>query len=455
MRNPCPACLELRVMSQPADPGRVPRLGELHRLLPELPELDELFEELVGRSRPDPRARWSGTGELLTVQDRQLVLAELEAAVGQARARLLARAESAFDLSVRVGSALSAGDLDEAVRAMVEVAAAEREGGRTLRAESVIAAAIHLAERGTGLDTRLDTYLAGARIARAIGDWASADTRYRALRALARDGGRPELHATALIGLGNLEVDRGRWEAASARYDEAEEVVRTLPRTRSEHWHLALNRSIVARESERLDRATEHLEVAEAVCPDPNEAGAAAVLLNARGQLLQAQGDPNRAEIAFRKALEAATTPDAKVTIGANLAEVLLARGHTLEAGEVAREAEANAIAGGVLPRLPEVYRTLARVASARQNPDAFVLFEHALGLVDRYELPRFERARTVAEYGRWELGRGESEMGLARLAEAEALFRELGCLREAESLQILMSELDAEASETGRTDDG
>jgi tetratricopeptide (TPR) repeat protein len=254
-----------------------------------------------------------------------------------------------------------------------------------------------------------------------------AESRYLRVRAIQRDAGDTSAAATASIGLGNLAVDRGRWALAEEQYDEAEAWVARLAPGAPERWHLALNRAIVARETGDLDAAERHQDAAESACGAVPEPEAHAILSNARGQLLSALGRLEQAEFAFRRALTSAESSGARVTIAVNLAMTLLELGNSLEAGQLLREAEERAIGGGAIPRLPEVYRALGRVAAARGHADAFVFFERALELGERHGLPAYERARTLVDYGRFDMERGEADAGRARLEEASSIFQELG----------------------------
>jgi len=417
-------------------------VDEIRRLLPDFDEVS-LFVELLGaEARPDGRHRWSGAGELRTVGERQVEAAALEAAAPAAIEALRSRSEAVLDLAVRAILAWRVEDHGQVVRLLLEGLRDEQRAGRMERAEGFANAALRLASREGDASVLTEALLAGARLARASGRWDVAESRYLRVRAIQRDAGDTAAAATALIGLGNLAVDRGRWLLAQAKYDEAEAWVARLAPGAPEHWHLALNRAIVARETGDLDEAERHQDEAEASCgaePDPESH---AILSNARGQLLVARGRLDEAEFAFRRALTSAESSGARVTIAVNLATTLLELGNTLEAGQLLREAEERAIGGGAVPRLPEVYRALGRIAAARGHADALVFFERALELVDRHGLASYERARTLVDYGRFDRERGEAETGRARLEEASVIFQELGCVLEHErTLSILKGE--------------
>ena len=140
-----------------------------------------------------------------------------------------------------------------------------------------------------------------------------------------------------------------------------------------------------------------------------------------------ASGAFSEAEDHLRAGLSAATDARARVTIRLNLAEALLAQDRTLEATEEAREAERVALASGIVPKLPEVYRILGRIVSAEDNPDAFVFFERALDIVRERRLPAFEEALTLQAYAESEVRRGEEDSARELQERMTERYRALG----------------------------
>ena len=94
---------------------------------------------------------------------------------------------------------------------------------------------------------------------------------------------------------------------------------------------------------------------------------------------------------------------------------------------EEAREAEREAIASGIVPKLPEVYRILGRIASAEDNPDAFVFFERALDIVRERSLPALEEALTLQAYAESEARRGEEDSAQELQKRMTERYRALG----------------------------
>ncbi len=453
-------------------------MARARALLPRVEALRPLLDHLVRAATPDPAMRWAASGELATLVDRRVdphrLGRDLPALVEASRVQ----AREALALGVEILGLEAGGDRVEASLRMAREGERLAAAGRTREAEGWVEAAVGAAEGVPDRTRVLPVFLAAARIARLRGALDRATWAYEEARTLAREGKNPGVVLTATIGLGNLEVDRGRWAMAEARYAEAEVLLdaweageargkdaagreegwppssarsraesspraephpraeslsraesrpRAGSRPRPERWHLALNRSILARERDDLEGAWRLLLEADEIARALGAAGARAIVENARGQILLAMKEPEAAEVAFRRGLAAAEHPDARVTIGVNLAEARLAAGHPLAAGETARAAEAEALRGGVVARLPEVYRVLGEILAAGGVPEAFVLFERALELVEAFALPRVERARVLEAWARVEEVGGEAghEGGGAgegaRLARKEA----------------------------------
>jgi tetratricopeptide (TPR) repeat protein len=420
-------------------------IDELKRLLPETEEVFPLLEEAVKLARPDEDRQWAGSGELGTLGSRHVDPDRVREAIPTVLKSLRGHLSALYDCLGRVLDARQAENPAGVVRALLDGAELEVSIGRFAQADRFVAAALSAGTDAADGRIRLPALLAAARLARRAGRWETAESRYAEARSLAAVAEDPGLAATAAIGLGNLAVDRGAWVEAVARYAEAESWIQGLPGDAPERWHLALNRSIVAREEGRIHDAETSLAAAADYLGEDADADDRAIVSNARGQLLRAQGRDDEAEVAFRHALKQATSHDALVTIRVNLGETLLSLGRSLEAGEIARDAEQLALTQRVVPRLPEVYRVLGRIASDRGHADAFVFFERSLEIIAERELPAFERAMTLEAYGRFDLNRDEVESGRARLAESARVYGAIGCTPAAERVQAVLDALDAE----------
>lgn len=404
------------------------RLEEVWRILPPLDELRPVLDLLAARSAPDPARTWSGSGELDTVGGR-LVPSEGVGADGLALA--LRMQEHLARVYTGVGTALQAlvaGDGEAAVEALLDVASAEEGLDRAERA-AAWARSAHMVARD--LRDRRHDALALRRWGRALrsqGRYAEALQRYRESLEILRLLDAPREAAEAAVGAGNVLEDQGLWADAEALYREAltfldESGQDAVP----ERWHALLNLHITLRSRGHLEESIPWLEEAERVADGISDPAAPVFVENARGQLAMARGRHAEAEGHFRTALESAPAAGAKVVVRLNLAEALLARDRLLDAAEEARGAELEAVSAGAVPRLPEIYRLLGRVAAAAGNPDAFVLFERALEITRDRELPDVERARTLQAYAETEARLGRHDESARLMEEARAAYAELG----------------------------
>lgn len=412
--------------SGPNDPSDLGlRVERILAALPAGPDLAPLLDLLVARSRPDPTRRWSASGELGSAGDRLLAARDLSATVAALAREEAKRLEARFRTGAEVVEHLAEGEVEAAAEALLRRGEAEEGVGRAPTAEEWYRAAHRLArEAGSALAPGILRRL--ARTLRTQGALGEAAGAYEEAWRAARDAELDEDRIVAATGRGNVDVDRGRWAEAEAWYQRALEVVGENGPPRRERWQLGQNLAIVRREQGDLEGAARWLAVARRDGEALDDPDARIEVANGWGQLLQARGDARGAELHFREALAAADgNPRALAAVGVNLGEALLAQGRELEAGEAAREAEAWAIAGRLVGRLPEVYRLLAAVAHARGEADAFVFLERTLELIRRRGLPAFEEARTLDAYAELLDEGGQSERADEMRAQARAILSE------------------------------
>lgn len=403
------------------------KMDEVWRILPPLDELRPVLDHLLARSVPDPDRTWSASGEVGTAGDRLVGPedAELDPAALAEEARrhteavFLAVTEAVRFLTLAQGTAAAA--------AFLEAAGLEEEHGRPDRARAYAISAYQAArdekDQGpAGLALRR-----WGRAARALGELEEAGVRYTRGYEIARALLDHRGAAEAAIGAGNVLEDQGRWEEAERWYHRALQILEPVEGYAPERWQAFLNLHIALRSRGRGEESLPWLERAETVANEGRDSSARPFLENARGQLQTLFQDFSGAEARFRDALEVSPGPAATVTIRLNLAEALLAQDRRLEAAEEARSAEAEALAGGVVPALPEVYRLLGRIAARNGNPHAFVLFERALEIVRDRKLPELEVAVTLQAYAEAEAARGEEEAARELHDKAEERYRSLG----------------------------
>ncbi len=400
-------------------------VDEIRDLLPEVDSVGPLIERILASARPDGSRKWTVSGELETLGDRVPALREVADQLPELLESVRAHLEQLYREVLEALECLSRDDPEGSAQHLLGAAQLERSVGRLRQAGAFTESAVRLTARFRIRERALPIFFAGARIARTEGRWREAEHRYREAGRIAAATEDAPSAARAGVGLGNLAIDRGLWQLALQRFQDAERWVKAAREPLPERWHLPLNRSIVAREEGRIHDAERELERARSLAPG-GEAEAEAILRNARGQLLRDRGRVEEAELAFREALGHAAAADAQVTISSNLADALLAQGRFLEAGEVARTAEETALSNSVVSRLPEVYSLLGRVAEARGHADAFVFFERALEIVDARKLPELERARILEAYASYLLGKGDEEAAAAYRDRAVRIYRTL-----------------------------
>jgi tetratricopeptide (TPR) repeat protein len=402
-------------------------IDQIAGVLPSIEELQPLLDRVLRASEPDLDRHWAGSGELGTIGGRFVDSQQLDRLLTETLEEQHRELTAFYEAVGAVLRAVAAGDRESAAAALLEAARREKDLGRPRRAVAFAEAAARVGAALPGRATLVAARLTGARAARVLGDVGSARLHYLTAARIADEEGDRSRAVTAHIGLGNLAVDQGLWADALRHYSDAEARVESAADESGHGWQIALNRSIVAREEARLDECEALLAEARRLAHPGENGGIRAILTNAEGQLLRERGHLEDADLAFRQALEATEDPDARVTITINLADVLLAQGAVMEAGDHARQAEGLALKAGVVRRLPEVYRTLARVAAARGHEDAFVFHDRALEIIRERSLPQVERALVLEGYGELDHARGETESGTSRLREAIEIYKELG----------------------------
>jgi len=402
-------------------------LDEARDALPPLDELRPVFDHLLARSQPDPARTWSGSGRLGTLGTRLVSGSSLAGVAGRLAAEHAAALADIYDIVARALEALEREDRPGAARALLDAAAHEEKRDRPDRAEAYAGAAYRAARDGKHDATTTLALRRWARAARALGKLADSIDRYAHAYEIARaisDGGAA---AEAAVGAGNVLEDQGRWEEAATWYRRALDVAEREGEPLSERWYALLNLHIVARSRGAIDESRLLLQRAQETAATVRVPDSVPLLENARGQLSMALGDFSAAEAHLRAALEAASGSRARITIRLNLAEALLAQRRILDAAEQARTAEQEAIRAGLVPKLPEVYRVLGRIASADGEPDAFVLFERALELVRERALPPLEEAMTLQAYAEHEERSGAPDVASALRRDAARRFEALG----------------------------
>ena len=419
------------------------RLDDLLGLIPHTPELEPIRSLLIAVSRPDSLHRWSASAEVGTLGSRRIDVEAVGARLREVLDQEARRREAEAGRVLELVRSLEGGGGGTIGLLLAAAGAAESEG-RLPTAESWALAAWGMA-RSLGDSRMAEARRVAARCARHAGRLEESALWYEEAFREALDGRRPDDAVVAATGRGNVAVDQGRWTEAEDWYRKGLEIVDGEwtgggdagdggAGAAGHRWRLFQNLAITSREAGRLDEAEGWLREAEASALAVGESGERPVLpevaarvelANGWGQLSLARGDARAAERHFRQGLAElhdSTAQEAQVVVRVNLGEALLARGHLLDAGAMAREAEARALRHHLPRRLPEVYRLLARVARRRGEREAFVLLERALRIIRELRLPLYEEALTLQEYARIRAWEGAVDEAAAARAEAERL---------------------------------
>lgn len=395
--------------------------------LPQLDELRPVLDRVVAQSVPDEERTWAGSGALASVGERLVDAPGLTGAVDELVEREADHLRTLYEVAAEAVAAVAEGDPATAARTFLRAFSLEEARDRPAQAEAWADAAVRSAEAGADEALRSLALRRRGRARRACARYREGEQDYERAFSISRAIGDRQGAAEAAIGTGNLVEDEARWDEAEQWYRRALEALEELEQPTSEHWHAWLNIHVVQRARGELEASVLPLREAERIADAVGDDGARMFLENALGQWHAAMGSFIDAERHLRDALDVAYGSRARVTIRLNLADVLLRAGRRLDAVEQARRAEREAIVGHAFGELPEVYRLLGRAASEEGNPDAFVLFERALALVDERGLPVIERARTLEAYARAERHGGQGESADRLLDEARSLYTKLG----------------------------
>jgi tetratricopeptide (TPR) repeat protein len=401
------------------------RLADVRKALPELDELRPVLDHLLAGSSPDPARQWSGSAELQTADAR---LVDADGLAGDLAMLATREHEHLSRIYDAVGQAivqLGRGQRDAAASRLLDAARLEEGRNRPDRAAAYAEAAGAMASAGGAAATTALALRRQARATRSLGRLSEAERLYRAGHQLAVAIGDRRGAAEAAIGAGNVLEEQGRWASSAEWYRAALDQLDAIAGPVPESWHAHLNMHVVLRSRGEIEESLRWLRKAEQLSIELGDTSADAFIQNAWGQVHMTKGAFSTAERHFRDALQRVDGPRARVTIRLNLAESLLAQRRGLDAAEAAREAEREAVVGEVPAKLPEVYRLLGRIAAARGNPDAFVLFEHALDLVREQDLSPLEEAVTLQAYA--DSATTDQELAQSLRDRSTEVFRSIG----------------------------
>lgn len=424
------------------------KLSDALDALPRADDLSLLRGALVGGSREDAGRAWTAADAYATVGTRLADADALEAGIAALAERARKRVERVMRHSVAALRALDAGNLAAAARALVDAGEVEEEEGRLEEAESFFQRAAALGRKPRDRSGEALALRRLGRIARARGALDDAVRFYTESFQVGSSQHDAEGAVVACLGLGNVRTDQGLWANARGWYQRGLELLGGAG-SPVHRWQLYVNMAVVELRTGALDSCERWLDQADGV-RDP---AAAVHIRNGRGRLASARGRLEEADAEFQAALEQASSPYARATILINVAEVRLARGRVREAEQAARALEAVALAHALITLLPYVYRTLGAVARAREDAEAFIFYEQALGICRGEAIPAIELATTQHEYALLDAEQGRTESAVARLEVALEIFRELGTGPEIERAAADLARI--AGTDAGSTEEG
>lgn len=422
------------------------RLESAIAALPEVDDLRALREALVEASRA------AGPARLATVDRRLTDLRVVEQRIPELAERVRERTARVMEHVIAALRAVQGRDEAEAARELVAAGEVEESHDRLDEAERYYERALELGRRPRDRGGEVLALRRLARVARTRGDLDRAMTSYRRSMEVAEDSRDVTGVVVGSLGAGHVLSDQGRWAEAREWYLRGME--RVADRRSPEFVHLCTGLSVAERRLGDLEASEAWLERGEAETGAVADESAAAYLDHARAKLHLARGEAAEAEAVFDAALQRQLDPAARVAVLINLAEARLEGDRLRESAETARRAEAEAIAHGGLSYLPHVYLVLGEIAGRRNDPDGFLFFEQALGIVGERALPKAERAAVERGYGRFEAALGNGDSALARLRIAAGIYRSLGSAAEAEEVEREIGRIEAESEQWNEVED-
>lgn len=372
-------------------------LDLLLRALPDVSGLAPLREALLAGSEPDPSLAWS-TSRAYTTYDRRVIsAADTQKALQEAAAAARKQIDELYAGVGDVLSSVSASDPAAVAARLIELG----ERAEAAEAPKDALAWYETAKRWADpLPDRTPAALALRRMARvrlSMGDLDDAYELYRSAQQLGVACGDDAGVAVALTGLGNVRSEQGRW--ADARECYAAALAHPGTGTQSNRRvHVLLNLANISREEARYEDSRTWLEQALPLW-DTFGPAERSIWFAHDGSLRMALGELDPADSAFRQALDLAPTSFHRAIVLENLADLACKRARLVDAEDLARRAEEEAIAAASPWALGLVYTTLGKISRERGDADGVTFFEKALEIGRTRRLALIEAIASL-EYG-------------------------------------------------------
>jgi class 3 adenylate cyclase/tetratricopeptide (TPR) repeat protein len=255
-------------------------------------------------------------------------------------------------------------------------------------------------------------------------------------------------HSLNLLGV--LESVSGRFNESAVYFEQALEIFNTLG-NRRRAMPLMNNLGVILEARGDYPGALARYQAALDTAREIGNRDGEMVYLSNLGSVQVRLGEYTEAEANLRQVIEMAGTSGLDVLSSTHsfLAKACLGQGKTGEALEAAQRALSLAEETGSQDDLGVAWRALGRVASAAGEPiqiriggqdipqtfTAAASFEESERIFIEIERED-ERARTLRERAKHELGQGNQEQGQRLWEEARQIFTQLGALAEVERME-------------------
>jgi tetratricopeptide (TPR) repeat protein len=406
--------------------GETPlRVEQALRLLPDVDALTPLRAFLISSSRGAEPDAWDTAEPYRTVGRRLLKLGELRRRIPEALGRAQAHLAALYDAVLEALDCERAGNMPNAVRALLRAGASEEAAGHYHQAQAWYAHALGLSEALRDRRPEIEALCALGHLAVEAGRPQAGAREYQRALALAEAEMDQDGSIEACQGLGDVAAALGTWTGAESWYTRgqrlagdsrrAAELLHRLARTASERndHPTALERLAKARAAFETTEGGQPLDLAR--------------VLATQGEIELRRGRHPEAVTAFREAFSflrrGGGDPTLEVTLRLGLTRAFMEQGRWREAEDECRRGEELAIAHNLTRLLARLYLVLGRLRGAQNDEDGFVFFEKAIELARGLEpSPRLE-GESYLEYARFRRGLGDRDGARACFERALEMF--------------------------------
>lgn len=387
------------------------RVEQALRLLPDVDALTPLRAFLISTSRSSEPDAWDTSEPYRTVGRRLLRLGDLRRRIPEALARAQSHLAALYEAVLEALEHERAGNMPDAVRALLRAGTSEEGAGRHRQAHAWYAHALGLAEALRDRRPEIEALCALGRVAIAAGRPPSdAEKEYYRAYVLADAELDHDGSIEACQGMGDVNAAQGNWAGAESWYTRGLRLADGDPRRKSQ---LLLRLARAASERGDQERALQRLaqarEGVEAAAGPLELAG----VLEAQGAIELRRSHPAEAAAAFREGLASlagAGSATLEVELWIGLTRALMGQERWREAEDEARRGEELAIMHNLTLPLARLYVIFGNLRGAQGDEDGFVFFEKSIELCRGVEGHPRQEGETYLEYGRFRRGVGDRE---------------------------------------------